>query len=542
MPDVPSEVQIRSDQTNVRGANRSFARSFRIGRAATCEVRVQSGMVSRVHATIQHEDGTWWICDNDSTNGTFVDGERVQRVALPREAEVQLGQNGPVFQVVVPDAADPAPDVTQAEPGADGELETQAETGVSIGYSTQDTASPSAKSGASPPDPSVSQYINYYFEDQDRPAGEHTQMLRQAYKTVKEQQKRRYTGVIIGVLVLCVGLGAYAVVQHMRNEQLENTAQQVFIGMKEQDVLIAQMRRRIEQSGNATLDEQLAALEAQRQKQQARYAGYVEELGLYRELTPKEQEIYQVARIFGESEFSIPAGFVRKVKDTIEEYWLGPARQDFVQSIKRAEAAGYTPFIVRTMRDHGLPPEFFYLALQESRLNTEAVGPSTRWGIAKGMWQFIPSTAQQYGLRIGPRSDARVVDPQDDRHDFRKSTRAAAQYLQTIYSTKAQASGLLVIASYNWGEHRIINKLERLPGPQGIPQEALEGIPRDPNERNYWRFLTEYSDRMPEETKDYVLKVVAAAVIGQNPRLFGFEFDNPLQSYMEAPTAPGAVS
>ena len=35
---------------------------------------------------------------------------------------------------------------------------------------------------------------------------------------------------------------------------------------------------------------------------------------------------------------------------------------------------------------------------------------------------------------------------------------------------------------------------------------------------------------MPRETKDYVLKIVAAAVIGENPRLFGFDFDNPLNA------------
>jgi hypothetical protein len=151
------------------------------------------------------------------------------------------------------------------------------------------------------------------------------------------------------------------------------------------------------------------------------------------------------------------------------------------------------------------------------------------------MWQFIPSTGRRFGLVVGPREEMRVYDPMDERHDLVRSTEAAAKYLLDIYSTLAQASGLLVIASYNWGEHRVVNKLESLPGPQSIPVEALEGIPEDPRERNYWRFLGEYSDRMPAETKDYVLKIFAAAVIGQNPRLFGIELDNPLQRHMEAP-------
>ena len=59
-----------------------------------------------------------------------------------------------------------------------------------------------------------------------------------------------------------------------------------------------------------------------------------------------------------------------------------------------------------------------------------------------------------------------------------------------------------MIASYNWGERRVTDKLEHLP--KGIPEQALEGIPQDPDKRNYWRFLKEHNDRMPAETKDYV--------------------------------------
>ena len=72
------------------------------------------------------------------------------------------------------------------------------------------------------------------------------------------------------------------------------------------------------------------------------------------------------------------------------------------------------------------------------------------------MWQFIPETGAKYGLRIGPLADFRRPDPADDRHNWEKATTAAARYLKDIYSTDAQASGLLVIASYNWGEHRVI--------------------------------------------------------------------------------------
>ena len=308
---------------------------------------------------------------------------------------------------------------------------------------------------------------------------------------------------------------------------------------------VLERRHRIQEAagrgerGEGSLQEQLAAIEKNQREQRELYDGFVKELGVYRDLSRREREIYEVARIFGESEFGIPSGFVRRVKETIETYWKGSkGRPRLVSAIEEAEKNGYTEFIAKTMQDHSLPPEFFYLALQESGFDVNAIGPRTRWGIAKGMWQFIPSTAKKYELRVGPRKDERVVDLQDERHDFEKSTRAAARYLQDIYSTKAQASGLLVIASYNWGERRVTDKLEHLP--KGIPEQALEGIPQDPDKRNYWRFLKEHNDRMPAETKDYVLKVFSAAVVGRNPELFGFEFENPLRKHLSASSTPAA--
>ena len=164
--------------------------------------------------------------------------------------------------------------------------------------------------------------------------------------------------------------------------------------------------------------------------------------------------------------------------------------------------------------DVDLPPQFFYLALQESDFNINTCGPQTRFGIAKGIWQFIPATARKYGLQIGPLSRYRRPDPRDDRFNFEKSTAAAANYLRDIYDTEAQASGLLVMASYNWGEHRV--------------NELINKLPENPQERNFWRLLERFKNEIPQQTYDYVFYIVSAAVIGENPRFFGFDFENPL--------------
>jgi soluble lytic murein transglycosylase-like protein len=382
---------------------------------------------------------------------------------------------------------------------------------------------------------SIDQYIQHYLQkDVSEPAGEHTIMIRKAFAHVQSKQRRRFGWVIGAVLGLVLGLSAYTVHQQRQIRRQQQAASGVFTEMKTMDLQIAQMKAVVEATGNAELSEQLQRLEESRERMRQRYDGYVQELGVYRKLDEEEKVIYRVARVFNESEFGMPAAFVDSVRHAIKSYWQTPAGRDrFLKAVRLAEREGYTPYVVKVMRNYGLPPQLFYLALQESDLNLNAIGPSTRWGRAKGMWQLISPTATRFGLDPGAYPNENIVDPLDERHDFRKSTDAAAKYLHAIYSTMAQASGLLVVASYNWGEHRIINRLERLTGPQTIPEEALEGIPEDPGARNYWRFLGEYRDRMPQETKEYVLRIFSAAVIGENPRRFGFEVDNPLKAYME---------
>lgn len=353
-------------------------------------------------------------------------------------------------------------------------------------------------------------------------------MIRRAYESVQHRQRRKYLRLAVAGAALVALLAIYTGWQQVQMSRLERRAGEAFATMKQLDVQAAKLQQYIEERGDASLNEQLADLANLRARTRTQYEGYVEELGIRRRLTQEEAVIYRVARIFNESEFEMPARFVRAVRQTIDDYWLtGAGRGRFERAIMRAEEDGITPRIVESMIRHGLPPEFFYLALQESNFDPRVVGPSTRWGIAKGMWQFIPETARAYGLVVGPREDQRVYDPQDDRHDPLAATDAAARYLLEIYGQLTQASGLLAMASYNWGEHRVVGRLHQL----------MEGIPDDPEARSYWRFLTEYSTRMPDETKDYVLKIFSAAVIGQDPRLFGFELDNPLQRYIEEDSA-----
>ena len=182
------------------------------------------------------------------------------------------------------------------------------------------------------------------------------------------------------------------------------------------------------------------------------------------------------------------------------------------RAIDNIEQHNYAPIVISALEKEGLPSYFIYLPLQESNYENQAIGPETRYGIAKGAWQFLATTAREYGLSPGPLADTRQYDEQDARFDFNQATHAGAKYLKHIYGTEAQASGLLVMASYNYGHNRV--------------RTMIKSMPDNPRDKNFWRFIQQYE--IPKETYDYVFYIFSAAVIGEDPKHFGFKFRSPL--------------
>ncbi len=558
-----------------------FDRPFHVGREAVCDVCFDGHpRVSRTHLRVFPDGGTWWVEDLGSANGLLVGGARVGRAEVVGDVDVQVGEGGPhltlsavgaavgvAARVAVgtavgvaagglpeePVAADDnplrfAPEPSDVErlaanafpaapslpdaPGTDASEEPTASETAAAPETTD--ASVEARGGDAPHPPadgvplSYEHVVKHYFTDDadDPDAGERTRFIRQAYvdiqqATEKEHQSRqsRYRVLLSATLVLCVVAVGYAGYREYTVRQLRGQAQQLFYQLQTYNVAVAQQVVAVEQQIEAhpesadslrvTLD---LALDARRQTA-ARYDQFVRGLGVYDGLSSEEEAIYRVARAFGESELTIPPAFVDEVKVYVAR-WRNSNR--FQTAVRTAQVNGYIPVTVAALRRNGLPPEFFYLALQESNYDTRIVGPWTRYGHAKGAWQFIPETGRRYGLETGPLVAQGVYDPLDERHDFDAAADAAARYLHDIYVHLSQASGLLVCASYNWGEHRV--------------KQNMRGIANDPEHRTYWRFLTEYRNRMPDETKGYVMNIFAAAVIGQNPRMFGIDMDPPLSA------------
>jgi membrane-bound lytic murein transglycosylase D len=265
-----------------------------------------------------------------------------------------------------------------------------------------------------------------------------------------------------------------------------------------------------------------SSIQTRRARLEAQYEELVKTLGIYSSRTPADvQLIYRTVHRLGESEATMPRGFVDEVRRYIKRW----DREDLKAGMARAAAQDLGPRVSAILSQHHLPREFFYLAMQESRLDPRAIGPSTRFGAPKGMWQLIPPTAEAYGLRLGPLRGVREFDPLDERHDVTKATTAAARYMEDMFTTDAQASGLLVIASYNMGEPRI--------------RSLIRSMPESPAQRNFWALLAKHRSQIPAETYDYVFRVISAAVIGANPRLFGFDFDPPLGA--QPAIGPGTI-
>jgi membrane-bound lytic murein transglycosylase D len=455
-----------------------FTRGFRIGRDPECQVRLTDVAVSKVHVEVFFEKDKWWARDLNSTNGTFRGGKKISKVQLGARTKLILGRTGPLLTFEVEGA------------GGEGD-KTMLRT----------LFSPTA-------------FVDKYLKDPNAKddAGEQTRLIRQKVYVREKRISRKYIRVIIGLGVLAILASAYAVYKHLQVQKQEALAQEAFYEMKALDIAYAALKKQV--TGAATDTAAHASVNTyleKRRKLMASYEKLVGELGIYSEdMDEKQKTIYHVARVFGECEIGMPGDFIDEVENYIDLWKKSPRLR---QAISRAEESGYPERIAEAMIVEDLPPQFFYLALQESEFDSTVVGPETRFGIAKGMWQFMPATAVQYGLKTGPLIRVPKPDPRDERQDVSKSTHAAARYISDMYNTEAQASGLLVIAGYNWG-HNVVRGL-------------IREMPDNPRDRNFWRFLTQHRDKIPKQTYDYVFYIFSAAVIGENPKLWGFNMEKP---------------
>ncbi len=472
-----------------------FTGPFRIGRTDQCAVYINDGHVSREHAEVLLHNQRWFIRDLGSANGLYCNGERVDNIPLsgPGPVSVRLGIYGPIVELEEEPQASIAPPERIASP---------------VFQQLPPQSKVEALSGTNNTKPAT----HYFGNPADKDVGDHTRMVRRAFAEIQTKQKRKYGGLIAGLAVCALLAAAYGTYEHLQAQKQRNLAENLFYSMKSLDLDIAGVEKMVQASGSSTGAAEVAKYQSRRKDMEDSYNQFLATLHVYDpKMSEEDRLVLRVARIFGECEIDMPKDFLAEVKTYIKK-WQGSGR--FVRAVRLAAEKGYTDTITHDLLAADLPAQFFYLAMQESDFDAYVSGPMTRKGIAKGMWQFIPETGAKYGLKIGPLMDVPRPDPGDDRHHWDRETKAAAAYMKDLYSSDAQASGLLVMACYNWGEKSVL--------------PLVRSMPANPKERNFWKLLSQYRDKIPKETYDYVFYIVSAAAIGENPRLFGMDCDSPM--------------
>jgi membrane-bound lytic murein transglycosylase D len=193
--------------------------------------------------------------------------------------------------------------------------------------------------------------------------------------------------------------------------------------------------------------------------------------------------------------FDIPVTYNNKVRWWINHFQTG-GRKWFRTWLERSTA--YLPLMQKQLAASGLPQDLAYVAMIESGFSPHATSQAE----AVGYWQFITPTANRYGLTTNWWLD--------ERRDFTKSTKAASKYLGDLF--RQFGSWYLTAAAYNMGEGRMGRLVNRY------------------GTRNYW-ILSKKSE-FPEETRQYIPKMLAAMLIAKAPKLYGFHELNSKAAYV----------
>jgi len=168
----------------------------------------------------------------------------------------------------------------------------------------------------------------------------------------------------------------------------------------------------------------------------------------------------------------------------------------------------YFPYFEKVLKEYGIPEDLKYLAVAESYLNPNA----TSFAKAAGIWQFMPGTGKDYGLKY--------TDYIDEKRDVFKSTDAAARLLRDNHDALLVKAGiddwLLAMCAYNAGMGNVLKDV------------------REQGATSFFNMIMRV-----EETDFYVYRSIALKMIIQYQKeIFGqqFELKKPLEeAYKQVP-------
>ena len=206
------------------------------------------------------------------------------------------------------------------------------------------------------------------------------------------------------------------------------------------------------------------------------------------ELQDKETDLLSELRLPDD----LPASDLPLTLNSQVEYFIhqfqGRSKASFARWLSRSTR--YLPMMKEVLRKEGLPEDLVYVAMIESGFVLHARSVAS----AVGPWQFMPATGRRYALRI----DQWI----DERRDPVKATMAAAMYLKDL-STMFNGDWYLATAGYNAGENKIFRAIDKY------------------DTSDFWELAK--GSYLKRETKDYVPKLLAAAIVAKDPARYGFD-------------------
>jgi membrane-bound lytic murein transglycosylase D len=200
----------------------------------------------------------------------------------------------------------------------------------------------------------------------------------------------------------------------------------------------------------------------------------------------KKEAVEAVVR---NTKHDLPIEINARVLAAVEYFQNGRGRKTMAVGLERAGL--YRPMMERILKEEGVPIDLVYLSQVESAFLPRALSRAK----ARGLWQFISSRGKEYGLR--------QTHWIDERSDPEKSTRAAARHLSDLYSQFND--WYLAMAAYNAGPARVEKALKKT------------------GATTFWQLADKKA--LPKETLNYVPTILAMAIIGNGPELYGFDVE-----------------
>jgi len=204
----------------------------------------------------------------------------------------------------------------------------------------------------------------------------------------------------------------------------------------------------------------------------------------------------------------LPVVWDERVIAYLEFYKDDPRGRRIMSAWLKAQGR-YKNMIEEELRDAGLPHDLLYIAMIESSYDATEYSRSG----ASGLWQFMPGGGRIYGLTVN-----RWLD---ERNDPQLATKAAAYYFKDLY--QRFGNWHLAMAAYNAGYGAVLKGMAKY------------------NTNDFWQLL-DYENALPWESSLYVPKALAAAIVGNNRDVFGYDTSSDPEIRWDHVEVPKSVS